>query len=226
MDYLQAIERPSVSILLCGQELKVRRANLGLHYRLSVILDQWQEARRSGDYKNSVALTLNYIALATDRDIECASLSEIMVSFFTLRNLNTPQDDLPFMRMKLRGRKLERNYDYEHRALADWVSRLSEHYGWTAHYVLNKLTPEETICHMQEALIHEYEEKEFLYRLSEVAYKIEGKGKSAKAKFVPFPKPGWMVEKPPAIQVPKKVWKAWVPQGNIIEAGDIGRAGN
>jgi len=220
MDYLEATERRSTTILLHRKKLRVKRANLGLHYRLSIVLDRWQEARNSRDYENIVALTFAYIALATDQDIEYveqASLTEIMLAFVSLTALNLAQDDLPFMRMK--GRKEEYEYEYGHRALADWVARLSRHYHWTSDYILNKLTPEEAICYMQEAILHDHEYKEFFYRLSDIAYKIVGKGKNARAKYVPFPKPSWMAKKLPKIMVPK----TWVPQGNVIQAGDIGK---
>jgi len=218
MDYLKAIERPSVIILLNGKELRVGRAVLGLHFRLSVIQDQWREAKEGRDYKRMVALTFEYIASATGLDIEWEEvrLLEVMAAFIALQALNRPMDDLPFMQM--RAREGEYGYDYENRALANWVARLAGHYSWTADYVLNELMPEEAACYMQEAIIQDYEDKEFLYRLSEVAYKVEGTGKSARAKYVPFPKPSWMDRKIPKIMVPK----TWMPQGNVIEAGDIG----
>lgn len=224
MDYLEAITKRSTSILLSGQRLEVRRANLGLHYRLSVILDQWQEASKGKNYRMSVEKTIDYVALATGLDTDAisqqASVFEIMLGFTMLVALNRPSDVLPFMLVK--RSKEEYDYDYKHRGLADWVSTLSAHYGWTSEYVLEHLSPEEATCYLQEALIQDYEDKEFMYRLSEVAYKIEGKGKSARAKYVPFPKPSWMARKIPSLRVPK----AWYPQGNVIDASNFGQRAN
>jgi len=219
MDFLEAITKRSTSILLNGQGLEVRRANLGLHYRLSVILDRWQEARRKHDYKDAVSLTLSYVALATGLDIEAvqAKPSEVLINFHILAALNRVSDALPFMLVE--KSKAEYDYEYQHRGLASWVSKLSARYGWTSEYILDELSPEEAACYLQEALIQDYEDKEFSYRLSEVAYKIVGKGKSARSKYVDFPKPSWMGEKVRKILIPK----AWLPQGNIIEAGNIGR---
>ena len=73
---------------------------MGLHYRLSVILDRWQEARRKHNYKDAVNLTLDYIALATGLDIEAvgqAKPSEVLISFHILAALNRASDALPFM---------------------------------------------------------------------------------------------------------------------------------
>jgi len=224
MDFLEAITKRSTSILLNGQEHEVRRATLGLHYRLSMLSDQWQEARRKHDYTQAVGLTFSYVALATDLDIETikqASPSEILIGFIILLALNRAGDALPFMLVE--QSKTEYNYDYENRGLANWVSRLAAHYGWTSAYVLNELTPEEAACYLQEAIIQDYESKEFLYNLSDKSYKIIGKGESARAQHVPFWKPSWMGKKLPKIMVPR----SWYPQGNVIEAGDIGRpAGN
>lgn len=223
MDYLEAITKRSTSILLSGQRLEVRRANLGLHYRLSVILDQWQEANRGKNYRTSVEKTIDYVALATGLDTEAikkqASVFEIMLGFTMLVALNKPSDVLPFMLVK--RSKEEYDYDYKHRGLADWVATLSAHYGWTSEYVLDNLSPEEASCYLQEALIQDYEDKEFAYRLSfDVAYKLEGKGKSARYRYIPFPKPSWMARKIPSFRVPK----AWYPQGNVIDASNFGRA--
>jgi hypothetical protein len=220
MDFLEAITKRSVSILLNGQELEVRRANLGLHYRLSVILDQWQEARRNHYHKRAVELTISYVALATGSDIETISKakpSEVLVAHAVLAALNRASDSLPFMLVE--RSKTEYQYDYEHRGLASWVAGLAAHYGWTAGYVLEELSPEEAACYLQEALIQDHEDKEFQYKLSEVAYKIEGKGNSARTKLIPFPKPGWMAKKMPAVRIPK----TWVPQGNVIDASNFGK---
>lgn len=221
MDYLEAITQRSTSIPLNGQELEVRRANLGLHYRLSVTLDQWQEARRNLNYGLSVDLTFSYIALATGLDTEevkQAKPSEILIGFVVLTALNRPSGDLPFMREK--RDKVDYDYDYDNRGLAYWVSRLSACYSWTAEHILEGLTPEEAACYMQEVLIKDHEDKEFLYKLSDASVKIVGKGKSARTVPVPFPRPSWMVKKPPKVRMPK----SWLPQGVVIEAGDIGRA--
>jgi hypothetical protein len=221
MDYLEAISRRSISIFLSGQELEVRRANLGLHYRLSVILDQWQEARKGKDYQTSVESTLRYVALATGLDIEAvrqAKPFEVLFNFAILVALNKVEDSLPFMLVE-ETKKEKYKYDYEHRGLAGWVSGLAAHYGWTAHYVLNELSPEEAACYLQESIIEDHEDKEFLYRLSEVAYKIEGKGKNAKAKYIPLQKPTWMGKEMPKVRIPK----AWVPQGNVIDGSNFGR---
>lgn len=222
MDFLEAISKRSVSILLNGEELEVRRANLGLHYRLSVVLDQWQEARRNHHYKQAAALTTSYIALATGLDadtVERASIPEILFSFSILVALNRAMDALPFMLVE--KSKVEYKYDYQHRGLASWVSLMASHFGWTADYILNDLSPEEAACYLQEAIIQEYDDKEFAYRLSDVAYKLEGKGKNAKAKYIPFPKPSWMGKRIPKLLVPKK----WYPQGNVIDASNFGRQG-
>lgn len=224
MDYLEAITQRSVTILLNGAELVVRRANLGSHYRLSIILDEWQEARRKKEHHKASELTLAYVALATGLDIkaiETSGISEVMFAFTMLMRLNQAQDDLPFMQIKRRGRREEYEYDYPHRALADWVARLANHYAWTSKYILEQLTPEEAICYMQEMLLQDYEDKEFIYRLSEVAYTYD-KG-SKKARLVPFPKPSWMAKKLPTVRIPKSIAAKWYPQGNVIEAGDIGR---
>lgn len=221
MDYLKALTQPSVSILLGGKELRVRRANLGLHYRLSMISDQWQEARRTHGHREMVELTYTYITLATGLDIEIikqASVVEVLFSYTLLISLNRPRGDLPFMRSK--PRKDEYQYEYDNRALANWVSILAHHYGWTTKHILDHLTPEEVACYMQEALLQDHEDKEFMYKLSDAAYTTVGKGSSARTKYVPFPRPPWMAKEPPKIRIPK----SWIPQGNVIEASDIGRA--
>jgi hypothetical protein len=220
MDYLEAISRRSVSVFLNGQELEVRRANLGLHYRLSVVLDQWQEARRSKDYSMSIKLTIDYVALATGLDIELVKQArpfDILATLYILIALNKTEDALPFMLIEKSKQKYK--YDYDHRGLATWVSRLAGHYHWTADYILDGLSPEAAACYLQEAIIDEHADKEFLYRLSEVAYKLEGKGKNARAKYIPFPQPTWMGKEMPKVRIPK----AWLPQGNIIDASTFGQ---
>jgi hypothetical protein len=223
MDFLEAISERSVSILLNGIELEVRRANLGLHYRLSVVLDQWQEARRGKDYRTSARKTIDYVVLATGLNadaIEQAKVSEILIAFTILVAFNKTMDTLPFMLVE--KSKTEHEYEYQHRGLASWVAMIAARYGWTADYILNELSPEEAACYLQEAILQDYEDKEFMYRLSDVAYKLEGKGKSARTKYVPLSKPSWMGKKMPKVFIPK----AWLPQGNVIDASNFGGEAN
>jgi hypothetical protein len=220
MDFLEAISKRSVSILLNGEGLEVRRANLGLHYRLSVVLDQWQEARRNHHHKQASELTIGYIALATGLDTDTvrqASVSEILFAYTVLVSLNRAMDALPFMLIE--KSKAEYGYEYQHRGLANWVAEIAARYGWTADYILDELSPEEAACYLQEAIIQEYDDKEFMYKLSEVAYKMEGKGKSAKSRYIPFPKPSWMAQKAPKLLIRK----TWYPQGNVIDSSNFGK---
>jgi len=221
MDYLEATLPRFASVLLNGHELRVVRAPLGLHYRLSEIMDRWQDARNASDQVKAAELTFSYVALATgleDKEVRQASLIEVLASFLLLVNLNRASGVLPFMSTD--HPKEEHDYDYKNRGLANWVTILAGQYGWTPQYILEELSPEEAMCYLQEALLQKHGDREFLYRLSEMAYTIEGKGKNARSRYVPFPKEPWMAKKMPKILVPK----TWLPQGQVIDASNLGRA--
>jgi len=217
VDFYEAIKPRSTEITLAGEPRIVERARLGRFFRLGELYRKYQEALSKRSTR-SIEYLLDYLALSSNISREewedCSSL-EFADGFLRLVELNNVRMDLPIF-SESQERK-EKVYEYNGRFVATWVTRLARIYGWTAKYILN-LFPEEAACYIQEAELQEFAEREFLYRLSDVAYAYD-KG-TKKSRYIPLKRPGWMLEKKEEKEKDIKIPKRYIPQGIVIDLGE------
>lgn len=218
MDFYEAIKPRSTEITLAGEPRIVERARLGRFFRLGELYRKYQRAlsKRSA---RSIEYLLDYLALSSNisrGEWENCSPLEFADGFLRLVELNNIRMDLPIFSET--QERTEKAYEYSGRFIATWISRLARMYGWSPEQILN-LFPEEAACYIQEAEIQDFNEKEFIYRLSDMAYTYD-KG-TKRSRYIPLKKPGWMVapkEKVDAevVKIPKK----FIPQGVVIDLGE------
>jgi len=216
--YLDALNPVQGSyITLCNKPVWVDRARFGLHLRLSE-LDQKFESSTAAD--EMAAIIRAYLAMCGIEDTEASNI-ELLLAFSHLRQLNNWQWILPFMSGSAGAGQDKPPYDYEGRYWAWWVHELASRYGWSRDEIFN-LWPEEAAVYLQEILISKIEEAEQARSLSEVSYRYDKQTK--KSKFIPMPKPGWMVGDVANGNEPKKVkiLKGFLPVGNVIDIGGMG----
>jgi len=217
VDFYEAIKPRFTEITLAGEPHTVERARLGRFFRLGELYRKYQEALSKRSTR-SIECLLDYLALSSDisrEEWENCSPLEFADGFLRLVELNNVRMNLPIFSES--QEKKEKIYDYNGRFVATWITRLARIYGWTAEYILN-LFPEEAACYIQESELQEFAEREFLYRLSDMAYTYD-KG-TKKSRYVPLKKPGWMLaekeEKDEKIKIPAK----FIPQGVVISLED------
>jgi len=214
VDFYEAIEPRSTEITLAGELHIIERARLGRFFRLGELYRKYQEALNKRSIR-SVEYLLDYLALSSDisrGEWENCSPLEFADGFLHLAELNNVRINLPIF-SESQERK-EKIYEYKGRFIATWVSRLARMYGWSPEQILN-LFPEEAACYIQEAEIQDFNEKEFIYRLSEMAYQYDKGTKTSR--YIPLKKPGWMFEEKEKevekIRIPAK----FIPQGVVID---------
>ena len=156
IDYLEALRLrdATAEITLSGRLFVVRRARLGLHYRLSALTQELRLPAGAGAY---VAL-----ASGQEADVQQASALEIGEAFAALHQLNEFRGTLPVQWPSGRP-QAEHPEDYPHRALSAFVALLARAYGWTADHILEGLGPEEAVCYVQEAVVAEHDERAFFW---------------------------------------------------------------
>lgn len=213
MDFYEAIKPRSTEITIAGESRKIERARLGRFFRLSEAYRKYQQAL-VGQNIRSIDHLLDYVALASDIPKEtweqCSPL-EFADAFLRLLELNNVRLNLPlFSDVPEREEKV---YDYHGRFIATWVTRLARMYGWSPEDIKN-LFPEEAACYIQEAEIQEFNEREFIYGLSDVAYAYD-KG-TKKSRYVPLKRPGWMVAKKEVGVEAPAIPAKYIPQGVVI----------
>lgn len=127
---------------------------------------------------------------------------------------------LPWQRTEITDKEknedivLESDLGYEGRELAEIVATLASAFGWTADYILGILTYAEVAMYMQEALLKEHSQLNWLYTFSETGFKKEG-NEYVK---VPLPTPDWMKRvKPVRMKSTVKIPDRFKPDGVIID---------
>jgi len=201
LDFLDALaaKQRTAEVILGGKEVRVPRAPLGLHLHLLLLLE-------SGSPESA----FDYVLLASGQE---PAPEEIAPAFSLLRRLNEPISQPPLLRASLRGRsRPPAALRYRGRGLAAIVNEIAIAYGWTAHYILNELGPEEAWCYLQEIQLARHDERQFLYSLSTV-------GRDKKGKQKPFTSLPWLKisaspdsGRPPPVPVPKR----FLPSGTIV----------
>jgi hypothetical protein len=210
IDYLDALRLKDVaaSITLGGHVLSVRRARLGLHYRLQVALG---EIATKGQAPNAI---LAFLQLATGADPEAlgATLAEALAAVDVLVALNALHGTLPILVATGAQAGRRSGEDYPNRALSSIVVRLAHAYGWPVDHIL-ELGPEEAICYLQEAVVIRHEEDEFQWSIAGGVFDAKGK----RQRFPPLrwaPPPGPRRKAPP---LPARLQ----PQGIIVRGSDF-----
>lgn len=202
-DYFSALELRSrtIAVRLCNSAMLVRRAPLGLHYRLRLTDDP-----------------LAFVALAAGVDEDDIEPDEIAPAFEALFALNVPTQVPAIARWQTQGEQVPAGLRYEGRWLAFLVHSLAYHYGWTSHYILDELCPEEALCYMQEIIYERYQEHNFAYSLADVNRDKRGKQKK-------FPPLEWLRIPYEEEQVRERppVNERFLPTGNVIRLDDLRR---
>ena len=153
-------------------------------------------------------------ALNTD-DLEALPWFIIGEGFQFLDFINVPNIEFPFLRTSPEERtrnKTRISWDYSERLWFIWLYAFSKEFGWNIEAV--KDLDIETACGlMQEIIVNEQMEKEFVHSLSEVSYPYDTSSKSSKYK--PLERPAWM--RPIFVEKIVKYPKSFYPEGNVVK---------
>lgn len=209
--FVDTLEATGVTIILAGREINVERARLGLHLRLGRLLDDFEEAPGSPEMAEAIQGYFEALGLEVDQ----AHPVEVLRAFALLREANSWQLALAFMRNPSPPDEPE-IYDYPGRVWATIVAKLASSFGWSESEILN-LYPEQAGVYYQEALLLEWQEREFLYNLSEKSHQYDSTTK--KSHYVPFPgRPSWTVDT--RLPKPVRVRVEMLPFGVVDLAGN------
>lgn len=125
---------------------------------------------------------------------------------------NYPDTNLPLIKDVSPEKNKKDGWDYDGRRWNMYSHLLAKNYGWTLEYIA-KLSVAEALGKIQEILVDNQLEKEFIWVGTELAYSYDKN--TQESKFNPLPRPNWMLEKSEA---PKKtkLLKEYLPIGNVI----------
>lgn len=167
-------------------------------------------ARKDADALGSAICTCLAAAFGLDMEtMDEMPWYEIAEAFTYLVMENIPRRDVPILKSPVKSAEVD--WDYEERIWYLWLHVLAKNYGWTAEYIA-EMDIDDAVALMQEILVDEQLEKEFVYMLSEVAYPYNENTK--KSEFKPLPRPAWMTKEHP--QPRYKIPVRMMPVGTII----------
>lgn len=205
MDFLEMTD-PNQGVELFGQWIP--RARLGLHLRLSKIY-----ARVTFDDAPETATAIKeYLDLCGLDDTDLTGLEQLQ-AVLILVEINRLQTVFAYQKWKGPDQK-EPPYTYSGRIWALYIHKIASRYGWTRDEIFN-LWPEEAAAYIQEIILAEYDEADERRALTEIGYKYDQATK--KSRFIPVPRPGWMVDEAPEKSRRLRVRRDMLPMGNIID---------
>jgi len=164
------------------------------------------EDGRSEDF---VAHIYEYLTTAVGKEKDWSELPwiEIRDLFYDIEEVNTPTKPFPILLHK--SKKSRKGWEYEGRNWYFWLHTLSSSYSWNMEYI-KKLDVDDAIGLLQEILLDEYEDRNFLWRTSRIAY-------NEKSRFQPLDKPNWMKIGTIKRKIPKqKIRRDFLPVGNVV----------
>lgn len=212
-DFLEAIDdRQGLYLTLKNRPVFIPRRRLGLHLQLSRIEEMITRAISAAEMAVDI---LHYLKLAGVPEAETLPAAEQLEAFLVLRQLNAWQWVLPWLSAPPSHKPETLPYEYQGRQWAIWIHKIAWHYGWSRDQIL-RLWPEEAAAYVQEILVSEYYDLENQRALSEVSYRYDAGTKTSK--YVPSPKPNWMVDNGPPKMI--KIHRNMLPVGNVVSLRD------
>lgn len=185
----------SVNVTLGGREYIVHRARLGVYLRQQEASSLLAAAGKSGDNGSIMRAINKYLEIAipeiTPQIVEDASWVEIATAISLIEIINRVEIDFALLRFAGEPEaSTPVPWEYEERLRYFWVHLLARSYHWTREEIEN-LWPEDALAFIQEILVHDQYDREFLHSISEIAYQYQPGTKSSK--YVPLRRPLWMV---------------------------------
>lgn len=148
-----------------------------------------------------------------------ASWEEVVKAFYRVVEVTQCQISLPI----LSPNQVEHKEEPWHYADRDWhlyVHLLAKNYGWSTEYIAN-LSVEDALAKIQEILIDEQLNKEFLWTMSDKSSYYDDKSKTTKMN--PLPRPQWMhkhIDPSKELKI-TKIPVGMLPAGNGITQNDL-----
>ena len=128
----------------------------------------------------------DYLSLALNiprEEIMSWPAVDALSAFDAVLSLNEPQTlHIDFAKVE---QDKEPTYEYEGRNLASIVTTIASAFGWDKDYILDSLTYDEARCYLQEILLNNHREKEYLYTLSTIGYTYDSSGRGTQKAFPP-----------------------------------------
>lgn len=197
-----------------GREYEVKRARLRQWFELEKIRGQLHDAAERGETLSVSTILCAYLSAASglETDVfEAAPWHEVAIAFNLVLNMNRSVIRFPVFENTVSSQS-KSPWDYADRDWYEWVHLVASRYGWSIEYIA-ELEIEDGIGLIQEILVDDQLNKEFLWGMSEMAFEYVPATKSSR--FRPLPRPNWMQ---PRHFEPKhiRLRKDMLPVGNVI----------
>ena len=165
----------------------------------------------SDDFPNHVLDFLSTALRLHKKYFQYADWMLIIQSFFKSIKLTQHQLSLPILE-PYQDKKEDESWTYDNRTWHLYSHMLAKSYGWSLEYISN-LTVQEALPKIQEILVEEQNNKEFLWVMSDRSAIYNESTKTYQAN--PLPRPNWMSRH---IDIKKEVRTTKIPK-NFLPVG-------
>ena len=166
-------------------------------------------------------LLVDYLSTALYFNVDFSKVfwEDTVKAFYEIHSVTSSVRKIPLTSRKSDKKNKKDTWDYSGRLWYVYCDAIASAYGWNEK-VVAKLDVNDALAYIQEIFTNQYLDKEFLWSTTEIAYEYNKTTK--KSKYVPLPKPYWML---PEIKDDKKrksiaIPKSLLPVGNVINLYD------
>lgn len=158
----------------------------------------------------------DYLSTALYFNIDTGSMywKDVMDAMSRVASKSTPNVKIPLTTTEGPKQKDE-PWEYSGRSWYVYANLLAHAYGWELKKI-EQMDVKEALSLVQEILVDDQLDKEFIHSLSEVAYHYDKSTK--KSEYKRLPRPSWMVFKQmKKSHAPTRIAKSLLPVGNVID---------
>jgi hypothetical protein len=202
----------SIQVALSGREFTVARARLGGYLALQGAqehIDHAVQAQDNGRIADGLFLYLRIALADLEREAyEALPWFEVLTAYDAISALNRIPEATKFSIL----RRIE---ERKGRSVV-WLHIIASTYHWSKAEI-ESLWPEDAIAFIQEIMVDEQLDREFLHSLSEVAYQYDKASK--KSRYKPMNRPLFMVLR---TDEPRRtlLHRAMLPVGKVVYPDD------
>ena len=165
--------------------------------------------KKTIDLEEIKKILLDIIKLQTKKEFIDYKPIDVLRSVFQILNENRLRSEAVFLSPpptdpnEENVKPKKKRYDYDGRFFAQWIDILASAYSWSEQEILN-MNIDRITYYIQEIMVNKFHEKEWNYRLTELAYHYDATNK--KSTYKPLTPPYWMNDK-----IDGKIHKTKIP---------------
>jgi hypothetical protein len=199
-----------------GSEVEINQPHLKIWLMQVKLQKEIAEKAENHDPDELAGAIYKYLNLFSVQAWETFDWIEVLQVLAQIINLCVPKIDFPIFHTQEKNEQVPA--DYPEKDWYFWLHTMCSKYHWSIEYV-SEMSVEDAFGLLQEGIIERQQKREWQWSLSELAYPFNADTKTSS--FKPLPRPDWMQIAHDLTPKKTQIRKDMMPQGNIVDFGEM-----